>query len=154
MERVGILTAKKHHCRLFMWSGQQLHFAGNVALRRTVWFLLPKNVVLGLLGLDVLLLWQNGVCNPERKDGALSLSFAKPPELQVYWSIAPQIAPAALLASRDMYELCGCLPALQVRAGEAERGRGGCGAAASCPRRPPGRQSLTSRKRKAGRRPG
>lgn len=156
VQRVGVLTAKNHHCRLFMWSGQQLHFAGDVALRMTIWFLLPKNVVLGLLGLNVLLLQQNGVCNPEWKNGALNLSFAKPRELQVYWSIAPQIAAAALLASWGTYELCGygCLPALQVHAGEAKRGRGSCNAAASCPRCPPGRQSLTSRNRKAGRWPG
>lgn len=38
-----------------MWSGQQLRFAGNVALHMTLWFLLPKKVVLGPLGLNVLL---------------------------------------------------------------------------------------------------
>lgn len=118
----GILTVRNHHCRLFMWPGQNLHFAGNVALHMTVWLLLPKN-----MGLNVLLLQQNRVCNPEKKDGALNLSFAKPLELQVRWSEGLQVAPAALLASRDTYELpsCSCLRARQVHAGEPQRGREG-----------------------------
>lgn len=61
----------------------------------TVWLLLPKN-----MGLNALLLKQNRVCSPEKKkDGALYVSFAKPLELQVRWSEALQVAPAALLAS-------------------------------------------------------
>jgi len=46
-----------------MWSGQQLRLAGDVALGVTAWFLLPKNVGLGFLGLNVLLLKQNGFLN-------------------------------------------------------------------------------------------
>lgn len=117
----GILIMRKHHCRLFMWSGQHLHFAGNVALPMTVWLLLPKN-----MGLNVLLLQQNGVCNPEQKDGALNLSFAKPLELQVHGSVALQMAPAALSVSWDTSEVCSCscLRAPQVHAEEPERGRG------------------------------
>lgn len=84
---------RNHHCRLFMWPGQHLHFAGNVALHMTVWLLITKNV-----GLNVLLLQQNRVCNPEKKYAALNLSFAKPPELQVHWNLALQVAPAALSA--------------------------------------------------------
>lgn len=101
---------------------------------------------------------KNGVCSPEGKGEALNLSFAKPPELQVHWSTAPQIRSCAKkgalqkspLASRDMCELCGCgcLPVLQVPPGESERG----GAAML---QPPAlgahqeKQSLTSRKRKS-----
>lgn len=73
----------------------------------TVWFVLSKNVVLCLLRLNVLLSQQNGVWNPQLKDGAVNWCFARPPELQVCWSIAPQIALADLSASRDAYELCG-----------------------------------------------
>lgn len=70
VQQVVILMAKNHHCKSFMWSGQQLHFAGNVALHMAVWFLLPKNMVLDFSGLNVPISHQNGVCNPEQKDGA------------------------------------------------------------------------------------
>lgn len=49
----------------FMGSGQQLPFAGNVALCMAVWFVLSKNALLGFLGLNVLLSQQNGVCSPQ-----------------------------------------------------------------------------------------
>lgn len=41
---------------------------------------------------------------PWKKDGALNLSLAKPPELQVHWSVALQVAPATLWASWDTNE--------------------------------------------------
>lgn len=82
---------RNHYCRLFLWPGHHLHFADNVALHMSVWLLLSKNI-----GLNILLLQQN---SPEKNDGALNLSFAKPPELHVHWSVALQVAPAALLAS-------------------------------------------------------
>lgn len=159
VQRVGIPTARNHHRGSFVWSGQQLRFAGNVASRVTVWFLLPKKVVLGLLRLNVLPLWQNRVCNPKRKGGAFKPEFCK-----ATWAAAIQIAPTcpfgfsrqrvsmscvAVAASR----LCRYMLGRQKGAGEG-MGVCVCNAAASCPRRPPGRQSLTSRKRRAGCWPG
>lgn len=137
---------KTHHCRLFLRSGQQLHFAGNVALNMTVWFLLPKNMVLGLLGLNVLLLKQNGVCDPEQKDGTSNLSFAKPFELQVYqFPNSPQL-PFWLLETGTS---CGAAAASRLCRCVLGRKKGAGGTAVSCPWCPPGRQTLPSRNRRS-----
>lgn len=145
-QRVGILAVKTHHCRSFLRSGQQLHFAGNVALSMTVWFLLPKNMVLGLLGLNVLLLKQNGVCDPEQKDGTSNLSFAKPFELQVYqFPNSPQL-PFWLLETGTS---CGAAAASRLCRCVLGRKKGAGGTAVSCPWCPLGRQTLPSRNRRS-----
>lgn len=97
-----------------------------MALGMTVWFLLPKYMVLGLLGLNVLLSKQSGVCDPEQNDGTSNLSFAKPSELQVYWfPNSPQL-PFWLLEAGTSCGAVADLPALQVYAGAQKGAEGDC----------------------------